>query len=390
MHWGRCLTRKRLCTRQHAAPLWHSSPLSLFHSICNSAIRPTPAPLSRRRSSTAFSRAARKHASSMKMERSCGDTNTARRMATSCPAGNILLAVKKCKPFPAGAVVEVTRKGDETVIFKGQQHEIHTASPLKNGRILIAEGGRKPRLMEVDREGKIHIEFPLQCQTKNLHMGTRMARKLDDGTYLAPHLLDFAVKQYDKTGKVLKTFDTTVEGDPNRKIHTWPFTAIRLADGSTHVNLTHSNRAVRFDADGKIIWQVTNKDLPGPVARRSMRRPSPAQRQRRDRQLRTAQRETAEAHRGDARQKGRVDALRQHRSQRPPLSDSHHQRQAGRRHANEVVVRAESLLRTIPITRALLCRSNPRRNGRRLAHRESRHDIISGSSTKSRRSKTHA
>lgn len=180
------------------------------------------------------------------------------------PNGNILLAVKKCKPFPAGAVVEVTRDGKETVIFKGTQHEIHTVSPIDNGRLLVAEGGQKPRLLEIDRAGKIHVEILLQCQTKNLHMGTRMARKLADGTYLAPHLLDFAVKQYDTTGKVIKTIDTTVEGDPERKIHTWPFTAIRLPDGSTHVNLTHSNRSVRFDAEGKIIWQLTNDDLPGP------------------------------------------------------------------------------------------------------------------------------
>ncbi len=179
------------------------------------------------------------------------------------PSGNILLAVKRCGPFPAGAVVEVTREGDETVIYRGEQYEIHTASPLENGRILVAEGGPKPRLMEMDRAGKIHVEFPLQCQSTNHHMGTRMARKLDDGTYLAPHLLDFAVKQYDATGKVLATFDTTVPGDPQREIHSWPFTAIRLPDGSTHVNLTNGNRAVRFDAAGKIIWQLTNTDLPG-------------------------------------------------------------------------------------------------------------------------------
>ena len=38
---------------------------------------------------------------------------------------------------------------------------------------------------------------------ENKHMQTRMTRKLADGTYLAPHLLDFAVFHYDAEGKVL-------------------------------------------------------------------------------------------------------------------------------------------------------------------------------------------
>jgi len=186
------------------------------------------------------------------------------------PDGKIVLAVNRGGPYPGGAVVEVTRDGDkqtEHLIWKGTQREVNSVQPVGTGddmRYVLTEAGPNPRLLEVDRNGKVHVEFKLACQNKNAHMETRMARKLADGTYLAPHLLDFAVKQYDKTGKVLKTFDTAVEGDKARKIHSWPFTAIRLADGSTHVNLTHGNRSVRFDADGKIIWQVTNKDLPGP------------------------------------------------------------------------------------------------------------------------------
>jgi hypothetical protein len=186
------------------------------------------------------------------------------------PDGKIVLAVNRGGPYPGGAVVEITREGDkqmEHLIWKGTQSEVNSVQPVGTGdamRYVLTEAGPNPRLLEVDRDGKVYVEFKLACQNKNAHMETRMARKLDDGTYLAPHLLDFAVKQYDKTGKVLKTFDTTAEGDPGRKIHTWPFTAIRLPDGSTHVNLTHGNRSARFDADGKIIWQVSNKDLPGP------------------------------------------------------------------------------------------------------------------------------
>ena len=68
---------------------------------------------------------------------------------------------------------------------------------------------------------------------------------------------------YDASGKVISKLDTTVPGDTERAIHTWPFTAIRHGDGQTMVCCTNGNRVVDFDADGKIIWQLTNDDLPG-------------------------------------------------------------------------------------------------------------------------------
>jgi len=188
------------------------------------------------------------------------------------PDGRIILTLSKSRQHPGGAVVEVTRGADGQadathVIWRGAQTEVNSAQPVGERdamRFVLTEAGRNPRLLEVDRDGKAHVEFKLDCQKNNAHMETRMVRKLADGTYLAPHLLDFAVKQYDQTGKVLHVIDTTVEGDPQRKIHTWPFTAIRLPDGSTHVNLTHGNRSARFDAEGKIVWQLTNDDLPEP------------------------------------------------------------------------------------------------------------------------------
>jgi len=181
------------------------------------------------------------------------------------PDGKVILTVNRGGKFPGGAVVEIDRAtGEEKLIWKGTQSEVNSAHPTKQGTFVITEAGPKPRLLEVDREGKVVVEFPLQCQAANAHMETRMARKLDDGTYLAPHLLDFAVKQYDKTGKVLTEFDTTVDGDPERKIHSWPFTAIRQSNGNTLVCCTHGNRVIEFDAAGKIVWQLTNDDLPGP------------------------------------------------------------------------------------------------------------------------------
>ena len=178
--------------------------------------------------------------------------------------GNTVLTLSKSQQYAGGAVIEVTPEGKESVIWNGTQSEVNSAQPTSESTFVITEAGPKPRLLEVDRAGKISIEFPLACQLENHHMQTRMARKLTDGTYLAPHLLNFAVFRYDATGKVLNTLDTTVAGDNERLIHSWPFTAIRHGEEHTLVCCTHGNRVIDFDAGGKIVWQLTNDDLPGP------------------------------------------------------------------------------------------------------------------------------
>jgi hypothetical protein len=179
------------------------------------------------------------------------------------PDGSLVLAVNRSKTYPGGAVLKVTRAGEETLIWKGSQSEVNSVQPLADGAFLLTEAGPQPRLIEVDASGKLRLEFPLQCQLENHHMQTRMTRKLVDGTYLAPHLLDFAVKQYDRDGRVLSTIDTTVPGDEQHEIHSWPFTAIRHSRDRTLVCCTHANRVVEFDAQGKVVWVLTNDDLPG-------------------------------------------------------------------------------------------------------------------------------
>ena len=124
----------------------------------------------------------------------------------------------------------------------------------------MTESGPKPRLLEITREGKVVVELGLKCQTTNFHMQTRMARKLANGNYLVPHLIDKVVREYDATGKVVWEFKT-----PEEPKEAWPFTAIRLANGNTLINCTHSNMVIEVDAAGKIVWQLTNNDLPTPL-----------------------------------------------------------------------------------------------------------------------------
>lgn len=176
------------------------------------------------------------------------------------PNGNVLLALYGTKDFPHGGVVEVERDTHKIVFqYKGQQKEISTALPLPDGNFLVVELGSQPRAITVNRKGEVVNTLLLQCQKANSHMQTRMLRILPNGNYIAPHLLDFAVKEYNpKTGEVVKTFATDDRGRAKRD---WPFTAIRLKDGNTLIACTNGNRIIEVDANGKIVWSVTNDDL---------------------------------------------------------------------------------------------------------------------------------
>ena len=176
------------------------------------------------------------------------------------PDGNVLLAVSKGGEFPGGGAVEVTRDGKELFRYRGTQSEVNTVQALGDGRYLLTEAGAKPRLLEVDRSGKVLAEVPIRAQVKDTHLQTRMSRKLANGNYLVPQLLDKVVREYTPAGGVAWEAKT-----PDEPAECWPFTAIRLPDGHTLSTCTHGNTVVEFDAGGKIVWRLSNADPPQPL-----------------------------------------------------------------------------------------------------------------------------
>ena len=174
------------------------------------------------------------------------------------PNGNVLLAW-------SDRVEEVTP--GRQVVFSyersGENSEIGTTQRLYNGNTLVTELGAKPRLLEVDPKGVIVLGVPLQPETDNAHMQTRMARQLRNGNYLVPHLLAFAVKEYTPDGRVVRSLRTDLPELGGRPAENWPFTAIRLDSGNTLVSLTHGNKVVEFNPAGEIVWKVTNEDVGG-------------------------------------------------------------------------------------------------------------------------------
>ncbi len=166
--------------------------------------------------------------------------------------GHFLLALSKSKAYPGGAAIVVDRAGKTLFEHKGTQAEVNTVQPLPGGGVLLTEAGNRPRLIEVSKDGKVLVDVPLQAQTKDHHLQTRMARKLPNGNYLVPQLLDRVVREYDGTGKILWEVKT-----PHM-----PFTAIRLDDGHTLIGCTLGNLVIEVDAKGNEVWRVTNDDLP--------------------------------------------------------------------------------------------------------------------------------
>ena len=175
-------------------------------------------------------------------------------------SGNILVALYPSKLFTHGGVAEIDRNTKQLVWqYQGQQKEISTVQQIDDNEFLVAELGETPRAIVINREGEILREMPFACQKKNAHMQTRMLRKLPNGNYIAPHLLDFAVKEYDPdTGDVVSTIATD---DRGREKRDWPFTAIRLENGNTVIGCTNGNRVIEVDPSGKIVWSVDNNDL---------------------------------------------------------------------------------------------------------------------------------
>ena len=145
--------------------------------------------------------------------------------------------------------------------------EIGTAAPVKGGNILITEMGNKPKLLEVSRNGKVVLEFPLLPETDNAHMQTRMARQNAAGNYWVPHLLAHSIKEYSPKGKVLRTIRTDLKELGGRNAKNWPFTAIELDNGNLLAGCTLGNKVVEFATDtNKIIWKADNKLVNGMIS----------------------------------------------------------------------------------------------------------------------------
>ncbi len=146
--------------------------------------------------------------------------------------------------------------------------ETHAFQRLPDGNTMIAESGNT-RIIEVNPAGKIVKEIPLTVTKPNSHRDTRMVRKLKNGNYLVCHEGEGLVREYDGDGKTIWEYKLDLNNRPRSPGHgveghgTEVFGAIRLDDGNTLIAGGNNNRVLEVNPEGKIVWQVDQKDLPG-------------------------------------------------------------------------------------------------------------------------------
>lgn len=169
--------------------------------------------------------------------------------------GNYLIAYKN-------KVVEVTPAKKVIWTYVSVVNpELMSAQRLTNGRTLITEQGEQPRLVEADGQGFVAKAIPIYPQSYNIHMQSRMGRKLKTGKYLVPHRINPFVKEYNGNGKTVRTFRVDLPELGGKQAKNGTFAAARLKDGSTVVTCASGNRMVIFDKKGKVIWHLTNEEV---------------------------------------------------------------------------------------------------------------------------------
>lgn len=185
------------------------------------------------------------------------------------PNGNLLLHTG-----PA-TVTEMTPKKEVVWKYEAKPKagytgrvEVHAFQRLADGATMVAESGNR-RIVEVDRAGKIVKEVPLVVNKPDPHRDTRMVRKLPTGNYLVCHEGDGCVREYDPAGKVVWEYKPDLAGRPRSPGHgpeghgTEVFGALRLANGNTVIAGGNNNRVIEVNKDGKVVWSIDQKELPG-------------------------------------------------------------------------------------------------------------------------------
>jgi hypothetical protein len=131
--------------------------------------------------------------------------------------------------------------------------EIHSVQPLGLDRVLVTQNGNPAKLMLINIvTGKTEKELtlPVAHPEKSPHLQFRRVHETKDGTFLAAHLMDNKVVEYDDAGKAIWSFATK-----------GPWSATRLKNGHTLITSYHST-VLEVNPHGDVVWQFSEKDIP--------------------------------------------------------------------------------------------------------------------------------
>jgi photosystem II stability/assembly factor-like uncharacterized protein len=125
---------------------------------------------------------------------------------------------------------------------QGKAVEVHAFQRLPGGLTMIAESG-VGRIIEVDRDGKIHAEIKLKSGGRQ---HTRMVRKLASGNYLVCAENPGVVTEYNAKSEVVWEY----------AIKTRVYGAIRLKSGNTLIASGSGASVVEVTPAGTVVWDI--------------------------------------------------------------------------------------------------------------------------------------
>ena len=163
--------------------------------------------------------------------------------------GNIL--------FTTGdGVLELNSRGDTIFRYQSDCH-VFACQRLPNGNTFVGEC-EKGRLLEVTPKGRIAravVILPKGSKADDMAF-MRNARWLPNGHYLVAHYRGEKAVEYDARGRVVWEVST-----PGRA-----HSVIRLPNGNTIVSIADADKNPRIEEytpDKQLVWRLTNDDLPG-------------------------------------------------------------------------------------------------------------------------------
>ena len=150
----------------------------------------------------------------------------------------------------------------------GEKIEIHAFQRLANGNTMVAESGIS-RIVEVDKDGALVSEVPLQVKEPHPHRDTRLVRKLDNGDYLVSHEGEERVARYNPSGDIVWNYQVPLFGKERAKGHgpegygAKTFSAIVLKNGNYLIATGNGHSVLEVTPDKEIVWHLKQDEIPG-------------------------------------------------------------------------------------------------------------------------------
>jgi hypothetical protein len=131
--------------------------------------------------------------------------------------------------------------------------EIHSVQPIGLDHVLVTQNGNPAKLMLINtvtgNTEKV-FTFPVLNRGASPHIQFRRVHETKGGTFLAAHLRDNKVVEYDANFKEIWSYATS-----------YPWSATRLKNGNTLIT-EGDHTVLEVNKQGEIVWQFSQQDAP--------------------------------------------------------------------------------------------------------------------------------